>query len=190
PDDVALTCEEQQLTFAALNARANQLAHHLVKLGVGPEVTVGLCLDRSVELIVALLGILKAGGAYVPLDPAVPAARRCLMLEEAGARVLVSSTAFADGLRGSVEKVVCVDDGARLIAKESTANLTSAATAAENLVYVIFTSGSTGRPKGVAVEHRQLVNYVNAIWQALALPAGSSFASVSTIAADLGNTAV
>src|SRR6185295_1135222 len=148
PDDVALTCEEQQLTFAELNARANQLAHHLVKLGVGPEITVGLCLDRSLELIVALLGILKAGGAYVPLDPAVPAARRRLMLEDAGARVLVSSTALAEGLRDAVEQVVCLDADAQLIANESIANVTSKA-AAENLVYVIFTSGSTGRPKGV-----------------------------------------
>ncbi len=185
PDDVALICETQQLTFTELNARANQLAHHLVKLGVGPDVTMGLCLERSVELIVGLLGILKAGGAYVPLDPAVPAARRRLMLEEAGARVLVSTTALAEDL--CAPEVVCLD--AQIIAGESTANVKSAVTA-ENLVYLIFTSGSTGRPKGVAVEHRQLVNYVNAIWETLALPAGSSFASVSTIAADLGNTAV
>ena len=181
PDDIALICEDRQLTFAELNARANQLAHYLVKLGVGPEVTVGLCLDRSVELIVGLLGILKAGGAYVPLDPAVPAARRRLMLEEAGARVLVTS--LAEDL-GALE-VVHLDE----ITEESTANVKSAV-AAENLVYLIFTSGSTGRPKGVAVEHRQLVNYVSAIWETLALPPGSSFASVSTIAADLGNTAV
>jgi len=188
PDDVALVCETQQLTFAELNARANQLAHHLVKLGVRPEVTVGLCLDRSVELMIGLLGILKAGGAYVPLDPAVPAARRRLMLEEAGARVLVSSTVLAEDLRALLE-VVRLDVDAQEIAGESTANVKSAV-AAENLVYLIFTSGSTGRPKGVAVEHRQLVNYVNAIWETLALPTGSSFASVSTIAADLGNTAV
>lgn len=189
PDQVALICEEQQLTFSELNARANQLAHHLLKRGVGPEVTVGLCLDRSVELIVALLGILKAGGAYVPLDPAIPPARLRLMLEDAGARLLVSSRALAEDLRPSLEGVVCLDVDTQLIANESTANVTSAV-AAENLVYLIFTSGSTGRPKGVAVEHRQLVNYINAIWEALALPEGSSFASVSTIAADLGNTAV
>jgi amino acid adenylation domain-containing protein/non-ribosomal peptide synthase protein (TIGR01720 family) len=185
PDDVALICEDRQLTFAELNARANQLAHHLAKLGVGPEVTVGLCLDRSVELIVGLLGILKAGGAYVPLDPAIPASRRRLMLEEAGAHVLVSTTALAEDL-GALE-VVRLD--AQIIAGESTANVKSAVSS-ENLVYLIFTSGSTGRPKGVAVEHRQLVNYVNAIWETLALPDGGSFASVSTIAADLGNTAV
>jgi amino acid adenylation domain-containing protein/non-ribosomal peptide synthase protein (TIGR01720 family) len=189
PDELALICEEQQLTFAELNARANQLAHHLVKLGVRPEVTVGLCLDRSVELIIAVLGILKAGGAYVPLDPAVPAARRRLMLEDAGARLLVSSTALAHDLDASLDRVLCLDADAKLIANESTANVRSSI-AAENLVYLIFTSGSTGRPKGVAVEHRQLVNYINAIWETLVLPEGSSFASVSTIAADLGNTAV
>jgi amino acid adenylation domain-containing protein/non-ribosomal peptide synthase protein (TIGR01720 family) len=189
PDEVALVYEDKQLTYQELNARANQLAHHLSKLGVGPEVAVGLCLDRSVELIVALLGILKAGGAYVPLDPGVPSSRRRMILEDAGARVLVSKTELTADLRAQLDSVVCLDAGAQLLANESTDNLSSAVSG-ENLVYVIFTSGSTGRPKGVAVEHRQLVNYINAIWEALALPAGSSFATVSTIAADLGNTAV
>jgi len=189
PDSTAVICEDKRLTFGELNARANQLAHHLLQLGVGPEVTVGLCLNRSVDLIVGLLGILKAGGAYVPLDPGLPAARRQMILEAAGARVLVSSSELAKGLRGCLENIVCLDADAELISHESIDNLSNVVTP-ENLVYVIFTSGSTGRPKGVAVEHRQLVNYINAIWEELALPAGSSFASVSTIAADLGNTAV
>jgi non-ribosomal peptide synthetase component F len=189
PDSTAVICEDKRLTYGELNARANQLAHHLLQLGVGPEVTVGLCLNRSVDLIVGLLGILKAGGAYVPLDPGLPAARRRLILEDAGARVLVSSSELAKGLRGWLENIVCLDADAELISHESIDNLSNVVTP-ENLVYVIFTSGSTGRPKGVAVEHRQLVNYINAIWEKLALSPGSSFASVSTIAADLGNTAV
>lgn len=189
PTRVAVVFEEQQVTYGELNARANQLAHHLLQLGVGAEVAVGLCLDRSVELIVGVLGILKAGAAYVPLDASQPPARRRMILEAAGARVLVSSSELAKDLHASVKNMVCLDAEAELLAQASTDNVSSAV-AAENLVYVIFTSGSTGRPKGVAVEHRQLVNYIDAIWEELALPAGSSFASVSTIAADLGNTAV
>jgi amino acid adenylation domain-containing protein/non-ribosomal peptide synthase protein (TIGR01720 family) len=189
PGQVALVCEDKSLTYGELNARANQLARHLLKLGVGPDVRVGLCLDRSVELIVAVLGILKAGGGYVPLDAGVPPARRCAILADAGAHVLVTTSALADDLVSAVNHVVCVDSGASRIAEESVAN-PAIAIAAENLVYVIFTSGSTGQPKGVAVENRQLVNYINAIDETLALPAGSSLATVSTIAADLGNTVV
>ena len=189
PEQVALVCEDKSLTYGELNARANQLAHHLLKLGVGPDVRVGLCLDRSVELIVAVLGILKAGGAYVPLDPGVPVARRRAILADAAAQVLVTTNATADDFVSAVEHIVCVDSHALRIVEESTAN-PRVAVAAENLVYVIFTSGSTGQPKGVAVEHRQLLNYINAIDETLALPAGSTFATVSTIAADLGNTVV
>jgi amino acid adenylation domain-containing protein/non-ribosomal peptide synthase protein (TIGR01720 family) len=186
PDDLALVCEAEMLNRRELNARANQLAHHLIKLGVGPDVPVGLCLERSVDLIVALLGILKAGGAYVPLDPGLPVSRRSLILEEAGVRVLVSRAELSADLPS---QLVCLTTDAEVIAGESTENPASKISD-QNLAYVIFTSGSTGRPKGVAVEHRQVVNYTNAIWETLGLPAGSSFASVSTIAADLGNTAV
>ncbi|HEY6121539.1 MAG TPA: amino acid adenylation domain-containing protein, partial [Pyrinomonadaceae bacterium] len=189
PDDVSLVFEAEQLTYRELNERANQLAHYLVKLGVGPDVAVGLCLERSLDLIVGLLGILKAGGAYVPLDPALPLLRRKMILAEAGAKVLVSRKELAADLRAQLESVVCLEADATAIACESVADCVSAVSP-ENLVYVIFTSGSSGRPKGVAVEHRQLVNYINAIWEKLALPVGSSFATVSTIAADLGNTAL
>jgi amino acid adenylation domain-containing protein/non-ribosomal peptide synthase protein (TIGR01720 family) len=189
PDDIAVVCEAERLTYRDLNARANQLAHHLLKLGVGPDVAVGLCLNRSVDLIVGLLGILKAGGAYVPLDPGLPKPRLNMILEDAGARVLVTRTELAEGLRDQRDSVVCLEADAYVIANESSDNSLSAVSD-QNLVYLIFTSGSTGRPKGVAVEHRQLVNYINAIWEKLDLPVGSSFATVSTIAADLGNTAL
>ena len=186
PDDVALVCGGEMLSRRELNARANQLAHHLNKLGVGPDAPVGLCLERSVDLIVALLGILKAGGAYVPLDPGLPVSRRSMILEEAGVRVLVSRAELSADLHS---QLVCLTAGAEVIAAESTDN-PAIRISDQNLAYIIFTSGSTGRPKGVAVEHRQIANYINAIWETLDLPAGSSFASVSTIAADLGNTAV
>ena len=189
PNNVAVVCEDRWLTYSELNARANQLAHFLSQRGVGAEVAVGVCLDRSVELIVAVLGILKAGAAYVPLDPNQPLARRRMILEEAGAYMLVSSDKLVSDLGVARENAVCVDADAEVIGLESLDNPGSGV-AAESLVYVIFTSGSTGRPKGIAVEHRQLINYINAIWEELALPPGSSFASVSTIAADLGNTAV
>jgi amino acid adenylation domain-containing protein/non-ribosomal peptide synthase protein (TIGR01720 family) len=189
PNQIAVVFEAERLTFRELNACANQLAHHLRKLGVGPDVPVGLCLDRSLDLIIGLLGIIKAGGAYVPLDPGLPSARLGMILEDAGARMLITKSALAESLRDRVEQVVCLDADRDAIANESRQN-PSRSVIDQNLVYVIFTSGSTGRPKGVAVEHRQLVNYVNAIWEKLDLPVGCSFATVSTIAADLGNTAV
>jgi amino acid adenylation domain-containing protein/non-ribosomal peptide synthase protein (TIGR01720 family) len=189
PDQVALICEDESLTYGELNARANQLARYLLKLGVGPDVRVGLSLDRSVELIVAMLGILKAGGAYVPLDVGVPPSRRRAILADADAHLLVTTSVLANDFLSAVDHIVCLDSHARRIGEESVHN-PGIAVAAENLVYVIFTSGSTGQPKGVAVEYRQLLNYINAIDETLALPAGSSFATVSTIAADLGNTVV
>jgi amino acid adenylation domain-containing protein/non-ribosomal peptide synthase protein (TIGR01720 family) len=189
PDDIALVCEAGKLTYRELNARANQLARHLLKLGVGPDVAVGLCLERSVDLVLGLIAILKAGGAYVPLDPGLPQSRRSMILEEAGVRVLVSRAELAAGLHAQLDHLVCLTADPEVIKNESTENLFSTISD-ENLAYVIFTSGSTGRPKGVAIEHRQIVNYTNAIWETLALPAGSSFAMVSTIAADLGNTAL
>ena len=187
PDRTAVVFEDDKITFAELNARANQLAQRLRQLGVEPDVPVALGLERSIDLIVGLLGILKAGGAYLPLDPGLPKDRIRLMLADAGARVLVTRSNLAEGLRGPLDHVVCLDADRELLASESTDNLQSGVSD-QNLAYIIFTSGSTGRPKGVAVEHRQLVNYVNAIWEQLELAAGSTFATVSTIAADLGNT--
>jgi len=192
PDRTAVVFEDEQLTFAELNKRANQLAHRLQRFGVGPDAPVGLCFERSVDLIIGLLGILKAGGAYVPLDPGLPKSRLGLMLADAGARVLVTRRELAEGLSDKVDHVLCMDPAGLEVeaehpAKESTKNPQSSVTD-QNLAYIIFTSGSTGRPKGVAVEHRQLANYVHAISAQLQLPDQSTFATVSTIAADLGNT--
>lgn len=187
PDATALVFEDDELTFAELNARANQLAHRLQRFGAGPDAPIGLCLERSVDLIVGLLGILKAGGAYVPLDPGLPVERLDGMLADAGARVLVTRASLAAGLDQTTLQHVYLEAGAAELAQESTEDPPALANE-QNLAYIIFTSGSTGRPKGVAVEHRRLANYVNAISDELKLQRGCSFGMVSTIAADLGNT--
>jgi amino acid adenylation domain-containing protein len=184
---VAVEYEGETLTYAELNARANQLARHLRSLGVVTETPVAIYVERSLEMVSGLLGILKAGGAYVPLDAAYSNERLSFMLEDARAHVLLTQSSLAATLSAQQAKVVCLDTDWAIVAQQSTENLAEERSAA-SLAYVLFTSGSTGRPKGVAVEHRQLRNYVNAILKRLALPSESSFALVSTFAADLGNT--
>jgi amino acid adenylation domain-containing protein len=187
PDAVALVAGDARLSFRELDARANRLAHHLRKRGVGPDVVVGLCLDRSAELIVGLLGILKAGGAYVPLEPTYPAHRLAQILGEARAPVLVTLASLTGALPGDGVALVRLDADADALAAESDAR-PEGDVGAGNLAYVLFTSGSTGKPKGVAIEHRQLVNYVRGVSARLELPPGASYAHVSTFSADLGNT--
>ena len=170
PNNVALACEDRRLTYAELNARANQLANHLRTQGVRPEVRVGICMERCPEMIVGLLGILKAGGAYVPLDPAYPRQRLAFMLEDVRAPVLVTRRSVVeDGIAPGV-RVVSLDLDWDTIARESEANPVSGATD-RNATYVIYTSGSTGSPKGVIVEHGGLVNAVNWLTKALELSA-------------------
>ena len=189
PNNVAVVVDRQTVTYAELNARANQLAHRLRSLGVEPDVRVAICVERSLDSIVGLLGILKAGGAYVPLDVAQPKRRLAFMLEDANASVLLTQKRLVDSLPEQKARVVCLDRDWPEIALESKENPVSHAEL-ENLVYVVFTSGSTGRPKGVMIEHRQLLNYVNAIQQRLDFPRDASFATVTTMAADLGNTVI
>jgi hypothetical protein len=152
PDAVAVIFEHQQLTYWELNTRANQLAHYLRKRGVGPETLVAICMERSVEMVVALLGILKAGGAYVPLDRDYPKDRLAFMLQDAQARVLLTEERLVENLPKSPQ-MVCLDKDWGEIAQESDENPDSEAVAG-NLAYVIYTSGSTGQPKGVQVPHR------------------------------------
>jgi amino acid adenylation domain-containing protein len=187
PDAVALVCEDHSLTCGALNARANQLAHHLLGLGVGPDTVVAMHFGRGVDAIVALLGILKAGGAYLALDPALPPERLAYMLEDSGAAVLVTRGDMADAIPAGSIPVVHLDGEA--LRDQSGANPPGGAGAGD-LAYVIYTSGSTGRPKGVAVEHRQLSNYLFGLRDRLELADGASYATVSTLSADLGNTAI
>jgi amino acid adenylation domain-containing protein len=167
PDAVAVVCGEEQWTYAQLNGRANQLARYLQRLGVGPEVLVGICAERSLEMVVGLLGILKAGGAYVPLDPTYPKERLAFMLEDTKAHVLLTQEKLHSELPTHTARVVLLDTDWEAIAQESEANLSSQGTA-KNLAYVIYTSGSTGRPKGVAIEHRNtsaLLNWARKVFR-------------------------
>ncbi|MEG4815821.1 amino acid adenylation domain-containing protein [Microcoleus sp. K5-D4] len=185
PHRIAAVCENQQITYSELNARANQIAHYLQQLGVKPEVIVGFCVDRSLEAIAGILGILKAGGAYLPLDPAMPKERLALMLQNAQTPVLLTQQHLIKKLPETKAYIVCLDTD---IPSFSPTTFVSAS--GENLAYIIYTSGSTGTPKGVAIEHRQLLNYLHGIQEKLNLPSGANYATVSTFAADLGNTVI
>jgi amino acid adenylation domain-containing protein/thioester reductase-like protein len=155
PDAPAVTCEGASLSYAELDRRANQLAHYLRGLGVGPDVLVGVCMERSAEMIVGILGILKAGGAYLPLDLAYPKDRLEFMLADAQAPVLLTQQALLDTLPRHTTRTVCLDSDWPLIAACPDTAPDSGA-APEHLAYVIYTSGSTGKPKGVQIEHRQV----------------------------------
>jgi amino acid adenylation domain-containing protein len=172
PDAIAVEFEEQKLTYRELNARANQLARYLRQRGVGPEVLVGICLERSVEMIVGILGILKAGGAYVPLDPDYPKERLAWMLEDAQPPVLLTREALLSALPASGAEAICLDSAWELIARQSQRNPDRAATA-DNLAYAIFTSGSTGRPNGVLIAHRGLCSAMRALAQTFGYLPGS-----------------
>lgn len=160
PDALALVFKDQALTYRELNARVNQLAHHLQHLGVGPEVFVAMCVERSVEMIVGLLSILKAGGAYVPIDPHYPQERMRMMLDDAGVTVILTQERFVADLSRQGATVVCLDAIGEEVACQSTENTESAATAS-SAAYVIYTSGSTGKPKGVVLEHRSTVALIH-----------------------------
>ncbi|HEX8538443.1 MAG TPA: amino acid adenylation domain-containing protein, partial [Cystobacter sp.] len=160
PDALAVTFQGESLTYRELNRRANRLAHHLRGLGVEPDEVVGLCLERSLEMLVGILGILKAGGAYLPLDPAYPRERLGFMLEDAGVRVLVAQRASAGHLPEHRARMVELE-GASAFANEREDNPAPRA-APGNLAYVIYTSGSTGRPKGVLIEHAHVARLFTA----------------------------
>ncbi|OLE13985.1 MAG: hypothetical protein AUI36_39430, partial [Cyanobacteria bacterium 13_1_40CM_2_61_4] len=200
PTAVALVFGDQEFNYNELNVRSNQLAHLLRRRGVAPNDCVGLCLERSAEMVIGLLGILKAGGAYVPLNPEHPRERLALQLAESKARVLITKGGEFNQHAGSVRsqgdgslyfagETIDLDLHRELLAAEPETNLSPVGTP-DNLVYVIYTSGSTGVPKGVAVQHRNLVNYTQFVLQRLAIDAPLHFATVSTITADLGNTCI
>jgi amino acid adenylation domain-containing protein len=170
PDAPALAFEGERLTYRELDRRASRVAAHLAALGVGPDVTVGLHVERSLEMIVGILAILKAGGAYVPIDPAYPPERVAFMVSDSGAKVVLTQEFDWH-------------------AEERTEPF-AADVQPQHLAYVIYTSGSTGRPKGVCIEHGNIVNYVLGVVERLRLEPGMSYATVSTIAADLGNTVI
>ncbi|HEX7333145.1 MAG TPA: amino acid adenylation domain-containing protein [Pyrinomonadaceae bacterium] len=162
PEATALIYEETQLSFSELNERSNQLAHYLRGIGVGPESRVGLCMERSTDMLVAVLAILKAGGAYVPLDATQPPARLAFMLQDTRVKVLLTQESMLPQLPPQDAQVVCLDRDRDRFAQESAENLRTEI-APENLAYIIYTSGSTGKPKGAMITHRSAVN----LWQAL-----------------------
>jgi amino acid adenylation domain-containing protein/non-ribosomal peptide synthase protein (TIGR01720 family) len=189
PDAVAVVFEDNQLNYRELNKRANELAHHLRKLGVGPEVLVGVCLEPSIEMLVGLLGTLKAGGAYVPLDPSYPAERLAFMLQDAEVAVLLTQHKLTERLPKRQAKVVCLDADWESIAQRSGRNPANQS-GPENLAYVIYTSGSTGKPKGTLITHRGLTNYLHWCLAAYPLQEGRGSLVNSTIAFDATVTSI
>jgi amino acid adenylation domain-containing protein len=159
PSAVAVVCGGARLSYGELNRRANRLAHRLRRAGVGPEVRVAIYLERSTEMVVALLAVLKAGGAYLPLEPQSPPARIAFMLEDAGVALVITNERLAQALPAGVGKTLKLDSEREEIDKENDANPRSGV-GARNLAYVIYTSGSTGWPKGVMIEHESLLNLV------------------------------
>jgi amino acid adenylation domain-containing protein len=184
PDAIALTFEEQHLTYKQLNERANQLAHYLQKQGITTESLVAICVERSVEMMVGLIGILKAGGAYVPLDPSYPQERLSFMLSDAQMPVLLTQQHLVEKLPHHTAKVICLDTDWDCIAQESIASPASEVNA-DNLAYVIYTSGSTGKPKGTLIPHRGLVNYLSWCSQAYAVEAGKGAPVHSSLSFDM-----
>jgi amino acid adenylation domain-containing protein len=178
PEATAVICEHQHLSYVSLNARANQLAYYLRKQGVGPEVLVGICVERSLEMLVGIMGILKAGGAYVPLDPAYPTERLAVILEDSRAPILLTQERLVKMLPDHGARLIRLDADWPDIATQPETNPTRNITSS-NLSYVLFTSGSTGRPKGVALEHRSAAIFIQ--WaQEVFLPeeiAGTLFAT-------------
>ncbi|HEX8988367.1 MAG TPA: amino acid adenylation domain-containing protein [Rhodocyclaceae bacterium] len=186
PERPALVFENERLAYGELDRRANQLAQRLWAMGVGPDMCVALCVERSLDMVVAILGILKAGAAYLPIDPGYPADRIAFMVEDAKAAVLLTHAALRERLPAGPAVPILLDEwewgGADA---PPPAHVTP-----DGLAYVIYTSGSTGRPKGVCIEHRNIVAYVQDVCERLRFEPGMNHATVSTIAADLGNTVV
>lgn len=190
PDRMAVTAPalrgeaDEQLTYSELNRRANQLAHYLQKLGVGPDVPVGISLERSPELVVGLLGILKAGGAYVPLDPAFPKERKAFMVADAQTSIILTQQRLVKDLAGHNTHLICLDSDWAQIAAESTAPPPSRVTP-DTLAYIIYTSGSTGTPKGVAIPHRALTNFLCSMRQEPGLCPEDTLLAVTTLSFDI-----
>jgi amino acid adenylation domain-containing protein len=189
PDAVAVVHGERTLTYRELNERANQVAHFLRRRGVGPDVLVGVSLERCPELVIGLLGVWKAGGAYVPLDPAYPADRLAFMVEDSGARTLLVAEACRHLFTSVQDRLVCLDSEWSRVAGEATSNPEVQSTP-QNLAYVMYTSGSTGRPKGAMILHGGLVNYLSWAIQAYGVVAGGSVPVHSSVSFDLTVTSL
>jgi amino acid adenylation domain-containing protein len=187
PHNVAVEYGSKEITYRELDHRANQLAHYLRKQGVGPEMVVGIWVERSVEMVVGILGVLKAGGAYLPLEGNYPEERLEYMIEDAQVALMLVGKDQEKKMPRVWVPVVVMDGEDREWEREEEGRVEGGVYGG-NLAYVIYTSGSTGKPKGVGVEHRQLANYIQAIGEKLQIEAGMRLALVSTYAADLGYT--
>lgn len=184
PDNIAVSFADRALTYRQLNAYANQFAHYLRGLGVGQETLVGLCIDRSEKVFVAMLGIMKAGGTYIPMDPGYPPDRLALMLEDAEAPVLVFQGQETDLFPHYRGQRVDLDALWEIILLQSAENLPNITTP-DNLIYIIYTSGSTGKPKGVMIPHRGFVNLMTAMAAVPGLSEGDRFLSPTSISFDM-----
>ncbi|HJT56882.1 MAG TPA: amino acid adenylation domain-containing protein, partial [Ktedonobacteraceae bacterium] len=189
PTQLAVVCGAESLSYEQLNRQANQLAHYLRRQGIGPNVLVGLYLERSVQLLVGMLAILKAGGAYVPLDPQLPAARLAYQLTDVRAPLLLTQQHLQSRLPNWQGQVLCLDADASRWTCAPTSN-PEGGCQLQDLIYVIYTSGSTGVPKGVLIRQQSVSNYTQYMCGLIAPEPGLHFATVSTLAADLGNTAI
>jgi amino acid adenylation domain-containing protein/non-ribosomal peptide synthase protein (TIGR01720 family) len=189
PQCPAVVFGERQLSYAELNGRANQLARHLRRLGVGADVPVALCMERSTELLVGLLGVLKAGGAYVPLDPQYPQQRVAFILEETQAPVILTRSELKDGLPPHQARVICLDAEWSMVAGEAADDL-SVELGGDNLAYVIYTSGSTGQPKGVMITHGGLANYLDWACETYRVAEGKGSPVHSSVGFDLTVTSL
>ncbi|BAZ54093.1 amino acid adenylation domain-containing protein [Nostoc sp. NIES-4103] len=189
PDNIAVVFQDQQLTYTELNTRANQLAHYLQKLGVGPDVLVGICVERSLWMVIGLLGILKAGAAYVPLDPSYPAERQAYIIADTNTPIVLTQQHLATGLVTDQVQLLCIDSDWSVIAQEKTENLVTQTTS-QNLAYVIYTSGSTGKPKGTLITHQGLINYLSWCTQAYTVHQGTGTLVHSPLGFDLTVTSL
>ncbi|MEG5138691.1 MULTISPECIES: amino acid adenylation domain-containing protein [unclassified Microcoleus] len=184
PDKIAVSFEGQTLTYEELHQRSNQLANYLQQRGVKPDDLVGICVDRSLEMLVGLLGVLKAGGAYVPIDPNYPDDRVEYMIENSQAKVLLTQQQLVKSLPTEESLVICLDTDWPLIAQESQ-EMPIASVTPENMAYVIYTSGSTGKPKGVQVLHRGAVNFLKSMREQPGICATDILLSVTTLSFDI-----
>jgi len=184
PDAVAVVFGSEELTYRELDSRSSRLAQRLCGLGVGPDVLVGICLERSAHIPVALLAVLKAGGAYVPIDPQYPRDRIAFMIEDSRAGVLISEEHLLEILPGHLPAVVCLDRDRELLARESVQAPPNRGTS-DNLAYVIYTSGSTGKPKGVEISHRSVVNFLTSMRLEPGFSQGDRLLAVTTLSFDI-----
>jgi amino acid adenylation domain-containing protein len=189
PHAMAVRCGEESLSYLELDQRANQLAHYLKQMGVGPEILVGICLNRSLEMIVVLLGILKSGGAYVPLDSSYPVERLGFILEDAQISILLTQASLRGSLPMAMVRIISIDEDRKDISTNSVGRV-EGCVLSSNLAYVIYTSGSTGQPKGVGVTHNGMVNYVNWASQTYKVSQGCGSPVYSSLAFDLTVTSI